>query len=238
MSVKKHDVQEREHNQVVVEKAKDFWTRYNRPVIIACTIVILVAAGWIGYSKFYKLPQDKKAADAMFQAESYYRSALLSSKPDSLFNLALNGDGANPGFLKVISKYGGTDASNLAKFYTGNIYLLLGDNVKAIKYLKDFSTDAKGIQARAYKLLGDAYADAGKNKEALDSYQKAAHHFPEDVDNSSEYLFLAAYFAEKVLNDQKTAVDLYKELKQKFPNTQKGIESDKYLARLGVYNAE
>ncbi len=44
----------------------------------------------------------------MFKAEEYYRM-------DSL-NLALNGDGQNLGFLKVIDRYGGTDAGNLADF--------------------------------------------------------------------------------------------------------------------------
>ena len=50
----------------------------------------------------------EKAAEAMFKAEEYYRM-------DSV-NLALNGDGQYPGFLKIISKYGGTDAANLANF--------------------------------------------------------------------------------------------------------------------------
>ena len=108
----------------------------------------------------------------------------------------------------------------------------------AIKYLKDFSTSSKFFQARAYKLLGDAYADMGKNKEALDYYKKAASEFKEDEENSSEALFLAAYLAQTKLNDNKQAIELFKELKEKFPNTQRGSEADKYLARLGVYHTE
>jgi tetratricopeptide (TPR) repeat protein len=235
MAVSKHDVQDKDHNQVVVEKAKDFWSRYDKPIMIICSVVILVAAGYIGYKKFYKEPNEHKASDAMFKAESYYHAALMTSNQDSIINLALNGDGANYGFLKVMSKYSGTDASNLAHFYAGDCYLMLGDNVKAVKYLKDFSTDAKLIQARAYKLLGDAYADQGKTSDALDNYKKAAHHFKEDQENSSEYLFLAGYFAEKVAKDQKQAIELYKELKENYPNTQRGFDAGKYLARLGVY---
>jgi predicted negative regulator of RcsB-dependent stress response len=53
----------------------------------------------------------------------------------------------------------------------------LGDSSKAIKYLKDFDTDAKPVQARAYKLLGDAYADQGKNADALSSYTKSGASF-------------------------------------------------------------
>jgi tetratricopeptide (TPR) repeat protein len=237
MAVKKHDVHD-DPNQLVVERAKDFWTRYNRPVMIIAVIIILVAGGWLGYKKFYREPNEQKAADAMFKAESYHRNALLSQAPDSLIRLALNGDGANPGFLKVMSKFKGTDAANLSRLYAGECYLILNDNANAVKYLKDFKTSSKFFQARAYKLLADAYADQGKNKDALEYYKKAADHFKEDMENASESLFLAAYLAQTKLNNTKEAIELFKELKEKFPNTQRGSEADKYLARLGVYTTE
>ena len=238
MAVIKRDVTDKDPNQVVVEKARDFWTRYSRPVMIVCGVIILVAGGYLGYKKFYKEPEEQKATDAMFKAESYQRSALLAEKPDSLAKLALNGDGVNAGFLKIISKYGGTESGNLAKFYAAECYLLLDDNASAVKYLKDFSTDSKLIQARAYKLLADAYADQGKDNDAFDYYKKAGHYFKEDAENSAQAIFLAAYLAEKKLNKTKEAIDLYKELKDNFPATQQGLEADKYLARLGVYDTK
>jgi hypothetical protein len=63
----------------------------------------------------------------------------------------------------------------------------------------------------------------------------SAHHFEEDDANSSDYLFMAAYFADRVVKDQKQAIELFKELKEKYPKTEKGFEADKYLAQLGVY---
>jgi tetratricopeptide (TPR) repeat protein len=237
MAVQKHNVHD-DSNQLVVERAKDFWARYNRPVVIACAIIILVGGGYLGYKKFYKEPEEQKASDAMFKAESYHRNALLSPNPDSLAKLALNGDGANMGFVRVISKFKGTDAANIAKLYAGECYLILGDNANAAKYLKDFKTSSNIFQARAYKLLADAYADLGKNKDALEYYKKAANYFKEDAENSSEALFLAAYLAQTKMNDTKQAIELYKELKDKFPNTQRGNDADKYLARLGVYSTE
>lgn len=237
MAVKKHDVHD-DPNQLVVERAKDFWAKYNKPVMIVCAVIILVAGGYLGYKKFYKEPNEEKASDALFKAEGYQRTALLSPNPDSLIKLALNGDGANVGFLRVMSKYKGTAAANVAKLYTGECYLILNDNANAVKYLKDFSTDSKFFQARAYKLLGDAYADLGKTKDAFDNYKKAANEFKEDEENSSEALFLAAYLAQTKMNDNKQAIELFKELKEKFPNTQRGSEADKYLARLGVYTTD
>jgi tetratricopeptide (TPR) repeat protein len=216
--------------EVIIAKAKDFWDKYSKPIMIVCVALLVLIGGYYGYQNFIKKPKEEKAADAIFKAEEYYRL-------DSV-NLALNGDGQYPGFLSVMSKYSGTDAANLASFYAGSCYLKLGDDANAVKYLKKFSSSAKQIQARAYKLLGDAYADMGKNADALDYYKKAAHHFTEDQANSAEALFMAAYLADKVMKDSKEAISLYKELKEKYPATQQGIDADKYLAQLGVYDAD
>jgi len=220
--------QKKEVNAPVVERTRDFWNQYNKPIMIAAAIIILAAAGFLAYKNFYQKPNEQKASDSIAKAEEYYRM-------DSL-KLALNGDGINPGFLKIIDRYGNTKAGNLAKFYAGAASLQTGNAANAVKHLKDFDTDAKQIQARAYKLLGDAYSEQGKNNEALDNYKKAAHHFEEDKAASSEYLFMAAYFAARVLKNNKEAIDLFKELKEKYPRTEKGFEADKYLAQLGVYN--
>lgn len=223
-------VHEQDSNEVVIAKARDFWAKYSKPLVIVSVAVIVGVAGWYIYQEYVKKPKEVKAADAMFKAEDYYRM-------DSV-NLALNGDGQSLGFLKVIEKYSGSDAANLANFYAGSCYIKLNDNEKAIKYLSKFSTDSKPVQARAYKLMGDAYADLGKNSDALSYYKKAAHHFESDEVNSAEYLFLAAYLADRVMKDSKEAISLYKELKEKFPKSQQAFDADNYLAQLGVYNSE
>jgi len=227
MTETKQVLVEKDHNTVVVDRAKDFWGQYGRFILIACAAIILLSGAYLAYKYLVKGPQEEKASEAIFKAEEYYRA-------DSL-NMALNGDGINAGFLKIIDKYGGTKAGNLAKFYAGSIFLRQGNFAKASAHLKDFSTDSKMIQARGYKLLGDAYAEAGKNSDALDAYKKAANHFKEDDMNSSEYLFMAAYFADRVLNNKKQAIELFKDLKEKYPRTEKGFEADKFLAQLGVY---
>lgn len=223
----KQIVQGVEGSEAVIEKAKDFWGKYSKPIIIACVAIIVAAGGWLIYKNFVQGPKETKAAEAMFKAEDYYRM-------DSV-NLALNGDGQNLGFLKIISKYDGTKAANLAHFYAGSCFIKLNDNAKAVSHLKDFSTSSKPLQLRAYKLLGDAYADQGKNAEALSAYKKAARHFTEDKMASAEALFLAALLADRN-KDQKEAIELLKELKDKFPQTQQGVDADKYLAQMGVYN--
>lgn len=223
----KHAPPRREEHHIV-DRATDVWTRYNRSILIGLSALILLIGGYFIYKYFVKEPQEKKAAESIGKAEEFFRA-------DS-FRLVLNGDGANPGVLKIIDRYGNTKSGNLARFYAGASYLQLGDPKNASKYLDDFSTDAKQIQARAYKLLGDAYAEQGKNSDALANYKKAARHFPEDDVNASEYLFMAAYFAARVANNKSDAIELFKELKEKYPRTERGFDADKYLAQLGVYD--
>ena len=216
--------------EVLIAKAKDFWTTYNKPVMIVSIAIILLGGGYYGYKKFILEPKNAKASEEIFKAEEYFRL-------DSI-NLALNGDGQHPGFLKIISKYGGTKSANLARYYAGVCYLKMGDNANALKNLKKFSTSAKQIQARAYKLMADAYADSDKNSDALTYYKKAAHHFEKDKEAASEALFLGGYLADKVLKNKKEAVSLYKELLKKFPDSQYVVDAEKYLAQSGVYSTD
>src|SRR5688500_14458972 len=214
-------------NEEIIAKAQDFWTRYQKQITVVLAVIVLGVGGWYGYKSFVQKPKAEKAIDAMFKAEDYYRMDSLQK--------ALNGDGINPGFLKVIKDYGGTDAGNLARFYAGDCYLRTGDFNNAVKQLKEFSTSEKQVQARAYKLLGDAYSELGKNEDAISNYKKSANHFPEDIHNAAEALLFAASLADKS-GKTNEAIELFKEIKERFPNTQAYNESDKYLAMHNIFN--
>lgn len=214
-------------NEEIIAKAQDFWTRYQKQITVVLAVVVLAIGGWYGYKNFIQKPKEEKSLDVIYKAEEYYRMDSLQK--------ALNGDGISWGFLRVIKEYGGTDAGNLARFYAGDCFLRTGDFNNAIKQLKDFSTSQKQVQARAYKLMGDAYSELGKTDDAISSYKKASSHFKEDLHNSAEYLFFAAALAEKSGKNSE-AIALYKEVKDKFPGTVAANESDKFLAKLGVYN--
>ena len=214
-------------NEDIIAKAQDFWTRYQKQITVVLAVVVLAVGGWYGYKNFIVKPKVEKSVDVIYKAEEYYRMDSLQK--------ALNGDGIHWGFVKVIKEYAGTPSGNLARFYAGDCYLRTGDFNNAIKQLKEFSTSDKQVQARAYKLLGDAYSELGKNDEAIASYKKAANHFTADVNNSAEYLFIAGSLAEKSGKNNE-AIELYKEIKEKYPGTAGASEAEKYLAKLGVYN--
>jgi len=188
-------------------------------------IIVLGVGGFIGYTEIYLKPQETKAADAMFAAEKYF---LLDSS-----NLVLNGDGKSKGVLYVIKEFGGTKQANLAKFYAGISYFRLGNFNKSIEFLKDFSTNAKQVQTIAFGTIGDAYAELKNNEEALNYYKKAGGSFPEDEGLSAEYLYRAAQILE-VTGKNDDAIAIYKEIKSKYPKTEKGITADKFIYRLKI----
>lgn len=203
----------------------DFVKNNQKVLSYTLGIVVIAIVGYFGYTELYQNPREAKAADAMYVAEKYF--AVDSS------NLVLNGDGTSKGVLYVIKQYSGTASANLAKYYAGISYYRLNDFNKSIEYLKDFSTSSKQVQAIAYGTIGDAYSELKKNDDAISYYKKAGGHFPEDEAISSEYLFRAASLLE--LNGKADeAVAIFKDIKSKYPKSEKGFSADKYINRLKV----
>ena len=140
-----------------------------------------------------------------------------------------------PPVLRIISRYDGTKAANLARLYAASCYMKLGDFNNAVRHLKEFSTDDELLEVRAAGLLGDAYAEQGKKAEAAEQYKKAGTIFEEDDLNSPEYLLRAGLLYE-ILGKNNEAIEMYSRIKQKYSSSQQGRDIDKYLARLGKVN--
>lgn len=236
MSEKQVTAQAVETN-AAVEKAKDFWTRFSKPIIYAGSTIILLIGGWYGYNKFVKQPNEVKATDMIFPAEQLFdKMAQAGNFNKDSVRLVLNGgNGISAGVLKVISNYGGTEAGNRAHFIAGACYLHSGDFNNAVKHLKDFSTSATQVQTAAYSMLGDAYAELKKNDDAFDYYKKAAAVNTKDEFMTPEALYRAALFAENI-NKSSEAIDLLKKIRDEYPKSSRANDVDKYLARLGVLN--
>jgi tetratricopeptide (TPR) repeat protein len=207
----------------IVVKIQGFFEKFGKTIAILVGGVVVVIAGIFAYNQFVLKPKEEKAAEVIYKAQKYF--SVDSSKK------VLEGDETSKGVLYVISNYGGTKAANLAKYYAGVSYLKLGEFPKAIEYLKDFKTDAKQVQMVAYGCLADAYAESGNKETAIEYYVKAGSYFEKDESNSAEYLFRAALLNETTGKEEK-ALELYKEIKEKFPKTEKGSQVDKYINRL------
>lgn len=197
----------------------------NQKILTAIVLgALVVVSGYLAFHKFYAEPKEDEARANMYVAETYFQK-------DS-FNLALNGDGNYDGFLDIIDEYGVTKSANLAKYYAGVCYLHLGDYEEAIKYLNKFSSNDLMISSVAIGAIGDAYAELGKNKQAISNYEEAAHKTPNSF-STPLYLNKAAQLYEEEGNFNK-AVELYEAIKKDYPQSQEGRSADKNIARAKI----
>ena len=201
----------------------EHWVNENKKVLsYVIGGLFVVVAAYLAFTKFYLDPKNNEANSQMFMAEKYFGE-------DSL-NLALNGDGNYLGFLQIMDNYKWTDASNLAHYYTGVIYLKQGKFEDAITELKKFNGKDKMVTSMAYGDIGDANSELGKMDEAVDYYKKAAYHFENEL-TTPMWLKKAGMLLE---NQKKTAdaKKIYEEIKSKYPTTVEGRDMDKYIARV------
>lgn len=202
-------------------KTEQFLEANQKLISIVIGAIVVVAVGYLGLNKFYLEPRSKDAQDQMFRAQDYFEK-------DS-FNIALNGDGSNPGFLDIIDDYGSTEAGNLAYYYAGISYLHMGQFDNAIEYLKKFDTDDKLLGPIAVGAQGDAQLELGKTDQALDLYTEA-YKMNDNELTAPIYMLKAGELLEKS-GKGTDALKIYETIKQKFAETTEGKSIDKYIAR-------
>lgn len=186
--------------------------------------ILAIVLIYIAFTKLYMGPREEKAINQMYIAEQYFEK-------DS-FKLALNGNGIYPGFLEIIDEYGFTKAANLAKCYAGISYLHLGDFQNAITYLEKFDSDDKLISNIALGGIGDAYAELGKNDDAIKYYLRAADKVKNDL-TSPIYLMRAGILMEEK-GDFKKAVDVYSRIEKEYSKSAEARQIEKYITRAQV----
>lgn len=212
-----------ENPDVIVGKAEEFLAdkKKRNITVIVGSVLILGILGLFFY-RGYLDNQNTEAQEEMFPA-------IYAFEADSL-NTALNGDGLNYGFLKIIADYPGTDAANLANLYAGNTYLLLGDFASAERHLKDFSSSDYIMQARAYALIGDCNMEMEKYSEAADYYEKA-------VDYKSNESYTPIYLqklaiAQENAGNYKEAAEAWDVIINDYVKSRLVQEAKKHKARL------
>ncbi|NDC40874.1 MAG: hypothetical protein EBZ77_04865 [Chitinophagia bacterium] len=187
------------------------------------TVVLVGALLFVVYQYWWKAPNEEKASAAMAMPQLYFQV-------DSV-NLALNGDGKNPGFAKLETKYAGTSAGNLAHYYAGICYLKMGDFKKAIKSLKDFDGKGTVLSAQANGSIGIAYMESGDKTNAIEYFKKATAD-KEDILVTPLYLYHLglAYMANNQANEAKAT---FKRIRDEYPRSLYAREMDKELAKMG-----
>ena len=139
MATKEKDTNKELEVEEIVSKSEQFIENNSKKIIYGIIAVALVVGAVLGIKHGYLVPQEKKAAAAMFKGEQYFAR-------DS-FALALNGNGADyEGFEAIIDQYGSTDAGNLAKAYAGICYDKLSEHIGLLPLVMVSPADADLIR--------------------------------------------------------------------------------------------
>ena len=207
-----------EQVETSVSKFEQFYEKYKNIIWIVLGAIVVIWLAILGYQKYIYQPKCAEAQEQAFPAENNFAQGE--------YELALNGDGNVLGFTEIIDTYG-SKAGKAVYLYAGICELQLGDYESAISYLKKYNGKEPILAARALACLGDAYVGLENYKAAVAAYKKAVA----KADNT----FAAAYLlkeglALEQLGNKAAALECYKTIKDKYPQSIEGYEIDRYIA--------
>ncbi|NQW76692.1 MAG: tetratricopeptide repeat protein [Cytophagales bacterium] len=198
--------------QQEVSKVTGFFEENKSTTLGAGIVLIALVAGFFGF-QWYKNSQDVEGEKKLYKAVYAFESDSLSAAAKEM--------------AKISDEFGG-NTQNLSDLYLGITLLKQGKYDQAIEKLKNFSSADLLVQARAYSLIGDAYAEKKSFGEAIEYYQKAADYKPNKFFTPTYLLKLALAF--EANKQGKEALDAYSQITDKFPESAESIPAKKYKA--------
>ena len=213
-----------------LNKQEAFFLKFRKQILTLVAAIIVIIGGYAAYKNLYAEPREDKASTALAKAQEMFGQGE--------FQKALNGDKTMEGFLAVTENYGGTDAANLAKAYAGLCYANLGKWKEAVSSLEDFSAhDDMMISPAITGALANAYANTGNIDKAISTFKKAAKMADEEAADDTNNSLSPSYLisAARLLESQKKnseALEIYKEVKEKYVNSAVSQDIDKYIERV------
>jgi TolA-binding protein len=189
--------------------------------------IVAIILGYFGY-KYYNETQEVEAQAKLFDS-------VYSFEADSL-NQAIKGQGGNPGLLSVADEFGGTKAGKLANLYAGIALMNQSKYKEAAERLEKFSSDDQVVQGKAYCLLGDCFTETGAKEDAIKYYEKAVSFKPNKFSTPGYMMKLALAYSENKNN--KSAIEVYSNLIEKYSTSTDAVMAKKYKARLETESGE
>jgi len=203
-------------------KAEEFLTE-NKNVILGVTVgIIVIVGGILAYINFVSIPKELSSQEELWAAQHEFErdsfALALEGNPDSEFLYGLS---------EVSSEYSGTNGGMTADYLAGISYMKLGEFDNAISHLKHVDFDDEIIGPLASVLLGDCYSQNGDYENAYDYYIDGA----DDADNElvTPYALKKAAIVKEELGDHSTSLELYKRIKNEYPNSQEARGVDKNI---------
>ncbi len=217
----KDKFEERQENIVqTVNTTSEFFEKNKKTIWGIVAAVLVIGVGIFVYHRFVYQNQVAEAMEQAYPAETLFRNGE--------YELALNGDGNNPGFTAIIDDYGNKAGKSMT-LYAGICELQLGNYDSAISYLKQYKGKEPVLAARAKACEGDAYVGLEDYTTAVACYESAV--------KLADNVFAATYLlkqglAYEALGDKAAALACYKTIQDKYPQSIEAYDINKYIARV------
>ena len=215
-------VDERLENVEEALSKTELWIEENQKTLWAILITLLVVAFAIFGINRYKQKRNETASQQIFHAQAAFEQ--------ENYDVALNGDGNNLGFLDIISSYGSTKTGKLANYYAGICYMKQGNYNDAIEYLKKYTNNDQILSGMALGAIGDCYMELGDNANAASYYDKAARKSPNNF--ISPMFLVKEGMTYEIMGNYTKALEAYKLLKKDYPLSNEAFEISKNIAYL------
>ena len=193
------------------------WVRTHKRWSAYAGVVLIVAAGLYGWSLLSSKTAERSASRQLEQGR-----LALASKNYPLAASVLS---------QVVENFSGTRAADEGIILLAQVRLAQGQTQQAIDVLQRYAPKAdRQFQAQAYGLLGAAYENAARSKDAAGAYESAAE--------EAQYPFLRAQFlsdagrAWLAAGDTAKALAAYRTIAQKLDSTSAAGEAKVRIGEL------
>ena len=193
------------------------WVKTHRQATVAIVIALVGGAGLFWWNAISQQRTEAVAGEHLAQARLAFESGNYPLAASEL--------------SQVVENYAGTSASEEAQLVLGQVRLHQGQPQQAIEGLTPFAAKASvNYRAQAYGLLGAAYENAGRWREAAQAYA--------DGVTRARYDFLRAqYLSDEarvwiLAGDTAKAVEAYRTITAKYDSTPSIVEAKVRLGEL------
>lgn len=209
--------------QQVYSKTERYVDENRNAIIIVAALLVALFVGYFAFTRLYLIPKNEEGMNLLWKAEYWFEI-------DSL-DKALVGNESYYGFQDISTEYSGTQAGELASYYTGIIYMNQGEYGLAIEFLKDSDLDDDLTSAVANGAIGDCYLELG-------NYGDALSYFNDAIGTSTNLLTTPIYLKKAGLvyienNEFVKALANFQRIKEDFPSSTEARSIDSYIARVG-----
>ena len=212
--------------QEVYSKSEQFFENNKKTltgIILGLIAVFLLFFVW---NFFFVKPKQEAAVTDLYKSQMYFLQ-------DSL-DLALNGDDIYSGSEAVAQDFDGVPAAELASYMTAIAYRDAGDYETALSYFNEVSFDDAIIGVLAEANAGDMKIEMGDiegGASTLESAGKRARSTMSEEFSAPAFLMKAG-LAYLELEDFEKAKEMFKIVKDDYPQARNYEDAVKYLASL------